>query len=73
MATDVMSYSAFKNNMAEKMKEVCQSHKSLIVTNDKSETVVVLSLEDYRSLEETNHLFKNPENAKKFLEAIKQS
>lgn len=71
MAMDVMSHTEFQSNLAKKMKEVCNNHKSLIVTNNNRESVVVISLEDYKTLEETKHLLKNPEQAKKFLEAIR--
>ena len=70
---DVMSYTAFRNNLAKKMKEICDNHLGLIVTRKNNETVVIISLEDYRAMEETAYLLKNPANAKELLESIDEA
>lgn len=52
------------------MDEVCESHEPVIITRNGQESVVMLSLEDYNSLEETAYLLRSPNNAKRLLEAI---
>jgi antitoxin YefM len=44
----------------------------LITTRNGEQAVVMPSLEDYQSLEETAYLLRNPANAKRLLSAISQ-
>lgn len=52
------------------MDRVCQDHEPLIITRNGQKSVVMLSLEDYKSLEETAYLLRSPENAKRLLSAV---
>lgn len=70
MAMDVMTYTAFRAKLAQKMKEICDNHLGIIVTRKNHETVVVISLEDYRAMEETAYLLKSPANAKALMKSI---
>ena len=54
------------------MNEICENHLGLIVTRKNHATVVVISLEDYRAMEETAYLMKSPANAKDLMESIEQ-
>lgn len=67
---EAISYTAFRANLAKKMKEICENHLGIIVTRKDKESVVVLSLEDYQALEETAYLLKSPKNAQRLAEAI---
>jgi antitoxin YefM len=71
MTMDAMTYTAFRAKLAQKMKEICENHLGVIVTRKNHETVVVLSLEDYRAMEETAYLLTSPANAKRLMESIK--
>lgn len=70
MTMDAISYSAFRANLAKKMNEICENHLGVIVTRKGGKSVVVISLEDYRGMEETAYLLSNPNNAKRLLKAI---
>lgn len=72
MVLDVMSYTTFRSKLAQKMKEICDNHLGLIVTRKNHETVVVISLEDYRAMEETAYLLKSPANAKELMESVEE-
>lgn len=72
MVMDAMTYTAFRAKLAQKMKEICENHLGIIVTRKNHETVVVLSLEDYRAMEETAYLLKSPANAKNLMESIEE-
>lgn len=48
----------------------CADHTPVIITRNRDQSVVMLSLEDYESLEETACLMRSPANAKRLLEAI---
>ncbi len=67
---DTITYSDARERLAATMKKVCESHEPVIITRQKEESVVMLSLEDFRSLEETSYLLRVPKNAKRLLESI---
>ena len=69
---DAISYSSARENLAKTMERVCKDHEVVIITRKKSESVVMISLEDYNSIEETGYLLKNPANAKRLRASIKQ-
>ena len=65
-------YTAARKNLASTMKKVCDDHDPVIVTRKNSESVIIMSLEDYESLKETAHLLRSPKNVKRLLESIEQ-
>ena len=67
---DSIPYTVARANLAKTMDRVCESHEPVIITRAGGEAVVMLSLEDYKSLEETSYLLRSPTNAKRLLEAI---
>jgi antitoxin YefM len=67
---DSISYTAARAHLAKTMDKVCESHDPLIITRGGQESVVMLSLEDFNSLEETAYLLRSPKNARRLLEAI---
>ncbi|MCZ8080688.1 MAG: type II toxin-antitoxin system Phd/YefM family antitoxin [Betaproteobacteria bacterium] len=67
---DAITYTAARANLANTMDRVCQDHEPLIITRNGQKSVVMLSLEDYKSLEETAYLLRSPENAKRLLSAV---
>ena len=69
---EALSYSAARQKLAKIMNRVCQDHAPLIVTRQKKDSVVIMSLEDYESLEETAYLLRAPKNARRLLESIAQ-
>ena len=69
---DAISYSAARAKLASTMDRVCEDHEPLIITRNGEPSVVMLSLEDFRSLEETAYLLRNPANARRLLGAIAQ-
>lgn len=69
---NAMSYSAARANFSSTMNRVCDDHEALIITRNGQPSVVMLSLEDYKSLEETAYLLRTPANARRLLSAIAQ-
>lgn len=69
---DAITYSSARANLARTMDRVCEDHEALIITRNGEQAVVMLSLEDYQSLEETAYLLRNPANAKRLLTATAQ-
>ena len=67
---EAISYTAARQNLAATMDKVCQDHAPVIITRNRDQAVVMLSLEDYKALEETAYLLRSPANAKRLLESI---
>ena len=67
---DSITYTAARENLALTMDKVCSDHAPIVITRNRDQSVVMLSLEDYESLEETAYLLRSPANATRLLEAI---
>lgn len=66
---DAISYTAARTNLAKTMEQVCEDHSPVIITRSKSQSVVMISLEDYEALQETAYLLRAPRNARRLLES----
>ena len=67
---DVLSYSETRAKLKEVMDSVVEDHSPVLVTRKRGEAVVMVSLADWRAMEETLHLVKSAENARRLNEAI---
>lgn len=67
-----ITYTAARENLAETMNKVCRDHAPIIITRKSENSVVMLSLEDYESLEETAYLLRSPKNTRRLMESIAQ-
>jgi len=67
-----ITYTAARENLAATINRVCEDHAPVIITRNRDQSVVMLSLAEYESLEETAHLLRSPENAKRLLRSIDQ-
>ena len=67
---DAITYTAARANLASTMDRVCEDHTPVIITRNSQQSVVMLSLEDYKALEETAYLLFSPNNAKRLLCAV---
>ena len=65
-----ITYTAARETLASTMDRVCQDHDPVIITRNRDQAVVMLSLEDYASLQETAYLLRSPANAKRLMDAI---
>jgi antitoxin YefM len=65
-----ITYTAARETLASTMDRVCQDHDPVIITRNRNQAVVMLSLEDYESLQETAYLLRSPANAKRLMDAI---
>ena len=67
---DTVTYSTARANLADTMDRVCEDHEPIIITRNRQQAVVMLSLEDYNALEETAYLLRSPKNARRLMEAL---
>ncbi|MEA2102898.1 MAG: type II toxin-antitoxin system prevent-host-death family antitoxin [Thermodesulfobacteriota bacterium] len=61
-----------KKRAAKTMEKVCKDRAPVIVTRKTSNSVVIMSLEDYEALEETAYLLRSPKNTRRLIESIAQ-
>ena len=69
---DVVNYSDARQNLKEIMDRVVADVTQIVVTRQKSEPVVVVSLAEWNSISETLHLLSSPKNAERLLTAIRE-
>ena len=67
-----ITYTAARQNLAKTMKSVCEDHSPVIITRKTTDSVVLMSLEDYEALEETAYLLRSPKNTRRLIESIAQ-
>lgn len=67
---DAISYTTARAHLAETMDRVCDDHEAIIITRNGQRAVVMMSLDDYKALEETAYLLRSPKNARRLIEAI---
>ncbi|HEY0930733.1 MAG TPA: type II toxin-antitoxin system prevent-host-death family antitoxin [Gemmatimonas sp.] len=67
---DSITYSAARAKLADTMDRVCEDHEPVIITRGGEQAVVMMSLDDYKALEETSYLLRSPRNAQRLLESI---
>ena len=67
---DTLTYSEARSKLANAMDKVCDDHAPIVITRKNSQSVVMMSLDDYQALEETAYLLRSPKNAKRLIESI---
>lgn len=65
-----ITYTAIRANLAKKMDQVCEDHAPILITRTKADPVVMISLEDYEAIQETNYLLRSPINAARLAESV---
>ena len=69
---DVLSYSDTRANLKAVMDRVVEDRAPVVITRQKAEAVVMVSLADWTAMEETLHLLSSPRNAERLREAVAQ-
>jgi len=65
-----ITYTAARENLASTINRVCEDHAPVVITKNRDQSVVMLSLKEYESLQETAYLLRSPANAKRLIEAM---
>lgn len=68
----ILTFSEARANLKQTMDDVCRDHEPAVITRQRGEPVVVMSLEDYNSMAETVYLLGNEKNAAWLRESIAQ-
>lgn len=65
--------SQLRNSLSATLDQVAEDHEPVVVTREGGKPAVVLiSLDDYASLEETQYLLRSPANAKRLRRAVQE-
>lgn len=69
---NVLTFSEARAGLKQAMDDVCRDHKPAVITRQRGEHVVLLSLNDFNSMEETMYLMGTPANASRLTRSIAQ-
>ena len=69
---DVINYSEARQNLKDIMDRVVANMTEVVITRQKADSVVMVSLAEWSSINETLHLLSSPKNAERLLSAIHQ-
>lgn len=69
---NVLSYSETRARLKEVMDRVVADRQPVVVTRQKAEAVVMVSLADWNAMEETLHLLSTPANAERLRASIRE-
>ncbi|MGM9451974.1 type II toxin-antitoxin system Phd/YefM family antitoxin [Legionella bozemanae] len=67
---DILSYSALRNNLASTLDKVNEDHAPILITRQNGKPAVIMSLEDFKSYEETAYLMASSKNTERLNQAI---
>jgi antitoxin YefM len=65
-----ITYTAARENLASTINRVCEDEAPIVITRNRDQAVVMMSLAEYESLQETAYLLRSPANAKRLLKSI---
>ncbi len=69
---NALTYTHTRQHFADVMRLVNEDHAPVIVTSQRGKPVVIISLDDFQSLEETAYLLRNPTGAQRLLESVEE-
>lgn len=69
---NILTFSEARASLKTVMDNVCTDHTPTVITRVSGEHVVMLSLADYNSIEETMYLLGSAKNANRLMESIAQ-
>jgi len=67
---DTLSYSVFRSQLSSALDKVNNDHVPILITRQNGKPAVLISLDDFKSYEETAYLMASPKNAARLNQAI---
>ncbi|MDE1167250.1 MAG: type II toxin-antitoxin system Phd/YefM family antitoxin [Pseudomonas sp.] len=68
----VLTFSQARAGLKQAMDDVCRDHEPAVITRQRGEPVVMMSLDDYNGITETLYLLSSSANATRLRESIEQ-
>ena len=65
-----ITYTAAREYLAATMDRVCEDSEAVVITRNRDQAVVMISMAEYQALEETAYLTRSPANARRLLDAV---
>jgi antitoxin YefM len=69
----LVNYSDFRKNLKENLDIACDDKEVVIVSRSHNKNVVVISLEEYNSWQETKYLLSSEKNWQRLLDAVHET
>jgi antitoxin YefM len=69
---NVLTYSDTRANLKDVMDRVVEDRAPVVITRQKAEAVVMVSLADWNAMEETLHLLSSATNAERLRAAVSE-
>ena len=70
---EAITYTEFRKSLKGCIDSVHDTHAPLLITRQHGGDAVLVSSEEYQSLQETLHLLGSPQNAQRILSSIKEA
>lgn len=67
-----ITYSEARQKLSETMMQAVEGSEPVLITRQNGDDCVLMSLKEYNALEETFHLLRSPENARRLMQSIEQ-
>ncbi|MBX8513771.1 type II toxin-antitoxin system Phd/YefM family antitoxin [Pseudomonas cichorii] len=69
---NILTFSQARAGLKQAMDDVCRDHEPAVITRQRGDHVVMLSLADFNSMEETMYLTSTMANSNRLRESIDQ-
>ncbi len=69
---NALTYTHTRQHFADVMRLVNDDHTPVVVTSQRGKPVVIMSLDDFQSLEETAYLLRNPAGARRLIDSVEE-
>ena len=69
---DIVNYTEARQNLKRVMDRVAADRTAIVITRQNAEAVVMVSLAQWNSINETLHLLSSPNNGDRLLTAIRE-
>ncbi|MGV7208461.1 type II toxin-antitoxin system Phd/YefM family antitoxin [Oxalobacteraceae bacterium A2-2] len=69
---NILTFTDARAGLKTVMDEVCADHQPAVITRQNGEPVVMMSLADYNSIQETLYLLGSANNAQRLMQSIEQ-
>ncbi|WP_207884757.1 type II toxin-antitoxin system Phd/YefM family antitoxin [Pseudomonas sp. 30_B] len=66
----VLTFTQARAGLKQTMDDVCRDHEPAVITRQRGEPVVMISLEDYNGMQETLYLLSSTANAQRLRESL---
>lgn len=70
---NAVNYSELRKKLKDYFDQVYDDHEPLIVTRKNNQNIVLLSIEEYNALIETNYLLSNIHNSKRLMRSLEKA